>query len=138
MKTKLALVSILATMLVVAALLSPARSEPPAIGKTLVTDLPQASAANVLTNSLAVYRDASRLHGSIAFVSTDSTLTVQIVKSGATTRTYALNGGTAYTAGVLYTFSFDAHKDCTYNFQLGTTSTVGYLHVSETTEQGAR
>lgn len=54
-----------------------------------------------------------------------------VMSNGTTTTTHALNGGTALTAGALYTFSFEARSAYTYDFKLGTDGIVNLLLVSE-------
>jgi hypothetical protein len=53
------------------------------------------------------------------------------VNSGATAILQSLNGGAALTVGALYTFTFGASSTYTYNFQMATSTTIGYLLVEE-------
>lgn len=53
------------------------------------------------------------------------------MNDGSTTKAMLLNGGTALAAGALYTFSFEARRDHTYDFKLGTDGIVNLLAVSE-------
>lgn len=66
----------------------------------------------------------------VAFTGTNSVLNLRIA-SGATTVVAALNNNTALTADVLYTFTFGASDTYTYNFRVGTNTTVSYFLLEE-------
>lgn len=82
---------------------------------------------------------ASAWRLTIALVGTDSVVNVQVnrtVSGTKTAQTFALNGGTALTAGNLYTFSWGAeYQDGTgtfsYNVQAATTTTAGVAFMQE-------
>lgn len=59
----------------------------------------------------------------------DSVIKLEVFKSGGTpaSQTFDLNGGTALVNGRAYTFSFNASSGFTYNFRVGTNTTIGYL-----------
>lgn len=67
----------------------------------------------------------------IALKTTDSVVELQIIDSAATTVEADLNGGTALTAGKLYTFTFGGSSTYTYNLHCETATTVGYLLLEE-------
>jgi hypothetical protein len=66
----------------------------------------------------------------IALKTTDSVVEIQIIRGGVTVEA-DLNGGTALTAGKLYTFTFGASTSCTYNLHVETGTTIGYLLIEE-------
>lgn len=63
----------------------------------------------------------------------DSTLILRITEVSAstsptgdnTTTNYVVNGGTALVAGQVYTFEFNGSAGFTYNFRVGTNTTIG-------------
>lgn len=86
------------------------------------------AATNILSTSLTpTMGGAFRITVSVA---TGSVFNVTITKSG-TTKTLALNGGTALTAAALYTFCFGVSTANTYNFQVATNSIINVLQVDE-------
>lgn len=90
---------------------------------------------------------ATYVSGNVAFDSTATTFTIadggprviNLSVSVATSRALSLrvnsvnmpfNGGTALTAGALYTFSFIGHPLDTFSFQLDGASTINYFVVT--------
>lgn len=88
------------------------------------------------TNILASSLQPTAGRGSVAYritvglTSTNSIFNLQ-VSDGTNTLGLDLNNGTTLTAGRLYTFVVGAHSSYTYNFQVETSTTVGYLLVEE-------
>lgn len=82
-------------------------------------------------------RPSTALRVTIALVSTDSVLNVQVTNSSTGAQTFALNNGTALTAGRLYTFEFgNEDKDpdgntLRFNLQCATATTAGFVSVQE-------
>lgn len=90
-----------------------------------------------LSSGTAYPATAMRL--TIALVSTDSVVNVQVnrtVSGVKTAQTFSLNGGTALTAGDLYTFTWgteygDGTGTFSYNVQCATTTTAGIAFLQE-------
>lgn len=74
----------------------------------------------------------------VALSSTNSVFNLQVIGAstepgGARTVTTAMNGGTALTAGQVYTFVVGVDSRWTYNFTCTTSTRVAYLLVDEAT-----
>jgi hypothetical protein len=80
----------------------------------------------ILPTPIAPLRDPSTFRTTVAISGADATLGLLVTVSG-TTHTALLNNGVALSADVLYTFSFSASQEATYDFTLG----VGGLGVNE-------
>lgn len=86
------------------------------------------AATNILTTSLTPkFGGAFRVTVCLA---TGSVFNVTITKAS-NTFTCGLNGGTALTAGMLYTFSFGVSTLQSYNFQVATNGIIQVLQVDE-------
>lgn len=143
MKLRLTMLSFLvAVALFVGLSVREARAEKPSIARVSITDLPVSATAAVMTNSLTPYTSSAAPNAgslyrvSIAMVGTNSVVSIRVTKTGGTTYEHKLNGGTALTAGVLYTTSFVSATGCTYNVYNTTASTVGYLAIDEVVTAG--
>jgi len=89
----------------------------------------ETAGADVLAADFAPTR-ISALRVTVAISGTNAVLNVQM-DDGATQIAPDLNDGTALTVGRLYTFSFGAHTDYTYNFQFESNTTCDLLLVEE-------
>lgn len=108
----------------------------------MVYDLSVSGVANILTSSLvpegvANRRTTTAYRVTVCLTGTNSVFNLVTEKASGTTYVCDFNNGTALVAGSsnaggnLYTFTFGAHTDHTYNFQLETTTTIVYLLVEE-------
>lgn len=66
----------------------------------------------------------------IGLESTNAVLNLR-VDNGTDVVVAAMNSGTALTAGVLYTFTFGASNTYSYNFRIGTNTTIGTFLLEE-------
>src|SRR5262245_30542283 len=86
------------------------------------------AATNILSTSISPsYVSAFRIDVSLA----SGSIFYYTVTSGSTTKTVALNTGTALTAQAGYTFTIACHPDNSYNFQVGTNVAIDKLQVDE-------
>jgi hypothetical protein len=79
---------------------------------------------------------AFRITVAVAAGATNSVFNVVVIPPSGASYTLALNGGTALTAGNIYTFTVGVDVNCTYDFTLTTTTTLAYLLVDESTSDG--
>lgn len=93
------------------------------------------ASTNLFSSSLATKSAVSVVRIGVVL---GSSTTLSIVETNGTqTFSSTLNGGTALTAGSLYTFAWEARNtdgagnNVTFNFQMGGTSTVPILRVTE-------
>lgn len=135
---------LLTLALLLAALLglaSWARADTPAVGRGTVWSAAAAANTDIFAADIQV-RDAGKsstaMRLTIAVVTTDSVVKVQLNGgSGPSAQTFALNDGTALTAGNLYTFQFGMDRTdgsgnaLTCNVQCATATTVGYASLQE-------
>ena len=84
--------------------------------------------ANILEESISL--TASGALRVTVSLTTESVFNVIVSRSG-TSFTIGLNASAALNAGDLYTFTFGASKNNTYNFQLETDSVIRVLQVEE-------
>lgn len=92
-----------------------------------------------VTGAAAVLSSTDTFVGGEPHASTAWRVTVYVVGTnsvfnvdfGSDLAPVAMNGGTALTAGCLYTFTFAATKDDTINFTFTTSTTVGRLVVEQ-------
>ena len=66
----------------------------------------------------------------IALVTTSAVLNMHVTQlSDSSTQDFAMNSGTSLTAGNLYSFTFGATAPFSYNFRVGTATTIGICTV---------
>lgn len=99
-----------------------------------VTDVASTTnSTDLLATAISPILHASRLYINIQ-VATGSTVLLTAMFAGNTTKSIKLNGGSALTAGQFYRLGpvdVSSESGITYNIQLGTTTALDYLHVSE-------
>lgn len=84
---------------------------------------------NIFATALSTSYTTSTIRATVV-LATASVLNVTIT-SGATTFTCGLNGSTALNAGDMYTFTFGARDDYTYNLRIETDGVINLLLVDE-------
>lgn len=113
------------------------------IRRARVFDTAVTGAAPIVTGSITtkstLTSGAYRI--TVALSGTNSVFNLQVIGAstepgGARTVTTAFNGGTALTAGQIYTFTVGADRQWTYNFTCTTTTRVAYLLVDEAVDDG--
>lgn len=82
--------------------------------------------ADVLTSSITTTRPSAawRMTVGIDSGASNSTLSVSLAPNSGVASTFLLNGGTALTAGNLYTFTFSSPDGWDVNLQFGTSTTA--------------
>lgn len=109
----------------------PLRAQDRTTTRVDLRNLPVTGAAPVLTSSVGAGNAASvgvAYRVTVYVVGTNSVFNVDY---GTDLAPVAMNGGTALTAGVLYTFTFAATTNDALNFTFTTTTTLGRLIVEE-------
>lgn len=110
-----------------------------------IWDLGVSSGADVLTSSITPTTAVAvsspntptiTYRVTVALRATDSILYLRMTKSGGGSYNYALNGGTALTAGNLYSFLVPANQTFTYNVRVGTSTTLGLLQIDRYVDGG--
>lgn len=98
----------------------------------------EAPGANILTSSLSIAdRGGSTTHDTtyrvmicIAGTSSDSVIYMHVTHAAfGNSQNFPINSGIALTAGLAYNFEFNASDTFLYNFQVGTTTTIGMMQV---------
>lgn len=119
--------------------IAPQRSAPTPYGVTRYCEVDTAALAtstNLLRDDLTPTCEAGLLRVT-AQVATGSTLIVRVAKSGRTTKSLTLNGGTALTAGALYAFDIPFGPGVSFNFRVGTQTAFDYVAIQEIAKGGA-
>jgi hypothetical protein len=96
-------------------------------------DTAVSSNADVCTSSLTPATPGTLAYRiTLSLLATDSVVNVEVTKSSVS-KNFDLNGGTALTAGCLYTFTFGAKGGgaYAYNLQCETGTRIGYLLIEE-------
>lgn len=129
---------VLCLSLVLVAIYTPAKAAPPdPIRRFRLFDTGVTGAASIATSSLTTKSTltSGAYRVTVALSGTNSVFNLQAT-SGSTTVTTAFNGGTALTAGNVYTFTVGVDGAYTYNFTATTTTRVAYMIVDEVTSDG--
>lgn len=114
---------------------APRHAEASVIRRYVVHNTAATSNTDIIASDFTCWsgHESSAFRVTIALASTDSVVRVQ-VNNGGTAVYGRLNGGTALTAGNLYTFSFGASASLTFNIQAETSTTAAYVLIEEVTD----
>lgn len=149
MRSKTGLYTLLGAILVALLLsFSPAKADTQAWREREVWNTAATTGTDILATSLTPLKRGTinttstssctyRFMVALASGAADSVVYLRITQVGGTSANFSINTGTALTNGSVYTYVFNATSGFTYNFRVGTNTTIGILTVDRCTDTGA-